>query len=493
MEGEDIREGLMAVISLKIPDPQFEGQTKAKLGNSEVEGLVKSVVGDKLGGFLEKNPSVGRKIAGKIIDAARARIAARNARNLVRRKSALEVGSLPGKLADCQEKDPSLSELYIVEGESAGGSAKQGRDRRNQAILPLKGKILNVEKARFDKMLTSEEIRVLITALGTGIGETDFDIEKLRYHNIIIMTDADVDGAHIRTLLLTFFYRQMPQVVERGHLYIAQPPLYKIKKGKSEKYLKDEAALENYLIELGVEDLKIAAQKKESSGKALEKLTKKLIQYDKVLGSMRRKTDPRIIDALVLATGFTLDMLKNTAAMDAQSDRLAAYLTRFHPELKDFELSIEKDEEHSAHKLVYKTIYGGMARQTVIDTALLQSPEIHELKAIREVMDELGEGPYQVQQKDKNESLATLREAKERILALGREGQYIQRYKGLGEMNPEQLWETTMNPEIRTLLQVRVDDLVEADGIFTILMGDQVEPRREFIENNALNVRNLDI
>lgn len=493
LEGEDIREGLTAVISIKIPDPQFEGQTKGKLGNSEVEGLVKSVVGEKLSQYLEENPAVGKRIGSKVVEAARARIAARNARNLVRRKSALEIGSLPGKLADCQEKDPAQSEIYIVEGESAGGSAKQGRDRRNQAILPLKGKILNVEKARFDKMLTSEEIRVLITALGTGIGENDFDIAKLRYHRIIIMTDADVDGAHIRTLLLTFFYRQMPQVVENGYLYIAQPPLYKVKKGKTERYLKDETVLENYLIELGVENLKLKSKKKELSGAPLEKMTHKLIQYDRVLSSLRRKADPRVLDALIWATELDAEALKKSTKLDTQSDRLAAYLTDFHPELKDFEFELEKDEEHSANRLVYKTNLGGMMRRTVIDVTLLQSPELQELRNIRNALAEFDEGPYEVTYKDKVQVFKILREVKDFILSSGREGQYIQRYKGLGEMNPEQLWETTMDPNIRTLLQVKVDDVVEADDIFTVLMGDQVEPRREFIESNALNVKNLDI
>jgi len=497
LEGEDIREGLTAVISIKIPDPQFEGQTKGKLGNSEVEGLVKSVVGEKLNQLFEENPAIGRKIGNKIVEAARARIAARNARNLVRRKSALEIGSLPGKLADCQEKDPAQSELYIVEGESAGGSAKQGRDRRNQAILPLKGKILNVEKARFDKMLTSEEIRVLITALGAGIGENDFDIEKLRYHQIIIMTDADVDGAHIRTLLLTFFYRQMPQVVERGYLYIAQPPLYKAKKGKSEKYLKNEGKLEDYLIELGVENLQLKADKKELAGKNLSELTHTLIKYDDILTKMRQKADPRLIDALISATDFSPETLKNPKKMDLESDKLASFLTRFYPELKDFGLDTERDEEHSAQRLVYRTLYGGMTRQTVIDLELLESPEIHELRSIQKGLKDLGEGPFEIQVEGKSDSkkvsINTLREVKNFVLNNGREGQYIQRYKGLGEMNPEQLWETTMNPETRTLLQVKVDDLVEADDIFTVLMGDQVEPRREFIENNALKVRNLDV
>jgi DNA gyrase subunit B len=493
LEGEDIREGLTAVISVKIPNPQFEGQTKAKLGNSEVEGLVKSIVGDRLGQFFEEKPAVLRKIAGKIVDAARARIAARNARNLVRRKSALEIGSLPGKLADCQEKDPGQSEIYIVEGESAGGSAKSGRDRRNQAILPLKGKILNVEKARFDKMLTSEEIRVLITALGAGIGENDFDIDKVRYHHIIIMTDADVDGAHIRTLLLTFFYRQMPQIVERGYLYIAQPPLYKVKKGKTEHYLKDEAVLEKYLIEKATEVLKLIVKKKPVGGKELQGLTQKLIQYDRVLHRMRKRADPRIVDAMILATDLTPKTLKTAKAIDTEADKLAAHLTEFYPEASNFELDVQPDEEHSAHRLVYRTTYGGIARETVVDNAFLESPDVGELRTLQEAFAELGSGPFEVTQNEVTKSCKTLKDLKETILQAGREGIYVQRYKGLGEMNPEQLWETTMNPETRTLLQVRVDDAVEADEIFTVLMGDQVEPRRDFIEANALNVRNLDV
>jgi DNA gyrase subunit B len=493
LEGEDIREGLTAVISVKIPNPQFEGQTKAKLGNSEVEGLVKSIVGDRLGKYFEENPGVVRKVAGKIVDAARARIAARNARNLVRRKSALDIGSLPGKLADCQEKDPAQSEIYIVEGESAGGSAKSGRDRRNQAILPLKGKILNVEKARFDKMLTSEEIRVLITALGTGIGENDFDIEKLRYHHVIIMTDADVDGAHIRTLLLTFFYRQMPQVVERGYLYIAQPPLYKVKKGKTEQYLKDEGLLEKFLIEKAAEALKVQTDNKTIGGSALQALTQKLIQYDRVLHRMRKRVDPRIVDALILATEFSAKTLKNPKAIDQEADKLAAHLTEFYPEASNFELDVQPDEEHSAHKLVYHTTLGGVGRDTVVDSRFLESPDISELRTLQQAFAELGTGPFEVLQNEAPKACRTLKDLKDCILQAGREGIYIQRYKGLGEMNPEQLWQTTMNPETRTLLQVRVDDVVEADEIFTVLMGDQVEPRRDFIEGNALNVRNLDV
>lgn len=493
LEGEDIREGLTTVISVKLPSPQFEGQTKGKLGNSEMEGVVKSMVSERLNSYFEENPGVAKKIAGKIVDAARARLAARNARNLVRRKSALEVGSLPGKLADCQEKDPKFSELYIVEGDSAGGSAKQGRDRRNQAILPLKGKILNVEKARFDKMLTSDEIRTLITALGAGIGEQDFDIEKLRYHNIIIMTDADVDGAHIRTLLLTFFYRQMPSIIERGYLYIAQPPLYKIKKGKSEKYLKDDTILEDYLIELGTENLRLKVKAKDGAGKVLEDLTKKLIRYSNILHHIRGKHDPRVVDAFVQATNIEIETLKNTKQLDVQADKLSGFLSERYPEMKDFQLETKEDEEHSAKKLVYKTTYNGVSRDTIIGTDLLNSPEIIELKNLDKSFKEWGEGPYSIISKDKEEQFKTLQEVKEYILSQGKEGLYIQRYKGLGEMNPSQLWETTMCAETRTLLQVRVDDAVEADQIFTILMGDQVEPRREFIEQNALTVKNLDI
>jgi DNA gyrase subunit B len=355
------------------------------------------------------------------------------------------------------------------------------------------GKILNVEKARFDKMLTSEEIRILITALGTGIGENDFDVEKLRYHHVIIMTDADVDGAHIRTLLLTFFYRQMPQIVERGYLYIAQPPLYKVKKGKTEHYLKDEGILEKYLIEKAAEALKLIVKKKPVGGKELQALTQKLIQYDRVLHRMRKRVDPRIVDALILATEFTPKTLKNAKAIDAEADKLAAHLTEFYPEASNFELEVQRDEEHSANKLVYHTTYGGMGRDTVIDSGFLDSPDITELRGLQKAFAELGTGPFEIIQNEVSKTCKTLKELKELILQAGREGIYVQRYKGLGEMNPEQLWETTMNPETRTLLQVRVDDVVEADEIFTVLMGDQVEPRRDFIEANALNVRNLDV
>jgi DNA gyrase subunit B len=493
-QGEDLREGLAAVISVKIPNPQFEGQTKGKLGNSEVEGIVKQIVYEKLLDYLERNGTSARKIISKAIDAARAREASRKARDLVRRKSALEVGSLPGKLADCQEKDPKQSELYLVEGDSAGGSAKQGRDRRNQAILPLKGKILNVEKARFDKMLTNDEIKTMITALGIGVGEaTERDISKLRYHKIIIMTDADVDGSHIRTLLLTFFYRQMPEVVSNGHLFIAQPPLYRVKKGKEERYLKDDAVMEDYLIELGVDGVKVKSKTKELSGKVLGKLVKQLIKYDKILSVVKRKRDPRIVDVLVTASDITPELLEKPKKIDTELDKIATHINAVFPDFGDFTVDVSEDQEHESHKIIYKTLLHGFQHETVIDTDFLESAEVAELKKLRESFKEIGAGPYKIDKEGEKTDAGFLRPIRDFVLKHGREGHMIQRYKGLGEMNPHQLWETTMNPEKRTLLQVKVDDAVEADGIFTVLMGDQVEPRRDFIEQNALNVRNLDI
>lgn len=492
--GEDIREGLTAVISVKLPNPQFEGQTKGKLGNSEIEGVVKQVVYEKLLDYFERNSGVTKRILSKAIDAARAREASRKARDLVRRKSALEVGALPGKLADCQEKDPALSELYIVEGDSAGGSAKQGRDRRNQAILPLKGKILNVEKARFDKMLNNEEIRTMITALGVSVGEeSERNISKLRYHSIIIMTDADVDGSHIRTLLLTFFYRQMPQIIADGHLFIAQPPLYRVKKGKEEKYLKDDALLEDYLIELGVDGVKVKSKSKELSGKTLGKLVKQLIKYDNILDVVKRRRDSRIVDVLVTASGITPEILEKPKKIDEELDKIAEHLNVIFPDIGDFTVDVVEDPEHESHKIIYKTLMHGFQRETVIDTDFLESAEVNELRKLRESFKEAGAAPFVIEKDGKKTDTKLLRPIREFVLKEGKEGHMIQRYKGLGEMNPDQLWGTTMNPESRTLLQVTVEDAVEADNIFTILMGDQVEPRREFIEENALNVRNLDI
>ena len=492
LEGEDIREGLTAVISIKVPNPQFEGQTKTKLGNSEVEGIVKQVVNERFSDYLELNGTVARKIIQKAVDAARAREAARHARNLVRRKSALEGGGmLPGKLADCQERDPRHAEIFIVEGDSAGGSAKQGRDKRNQAVLPLKGKILNVEKARFDKMLSSDEIRTIITALGTGVGE-EMNIDKLRYHRIIIMTDADVDGSHIRTLLLTFFYRQMPKIIERGHLYIAQPPLYKVKKGKVEKYIRDDAALEDYLIELGTEGIVLRAGKTDIKGDALQKLIKRAIQYEKLLGVISKRRDPRIVEAIVEVGGITEDALRSQKKLDAVLDKVGEKLSRLEG-LGDFCVDLEKDEEHNSWKVVYSSIWKGISTKSAIDMDFLESPEYKEVRKIATSFAGLGGDGFVVTVDGKRFETNSILKVKDFIMEEGKKGQVIQRYKGLGEMNPEQLWETTMNPATRILLNVMIEDAVEADEIFTILMGDAVQPRREFIEQNSLNARNLDI
>lgn len=491
--GDDIREGLTAVVSVKIPDPQFEGQTKAKLGNSEVEGLVRQSVYEELNYYLEKNPAEGKRIVSKIVDATRAREAARKARNLIRRKNALDSHSLPGKLADCQEKDPKNAELYIVEGDSAGGSAKQGRDRRNQAILPLKGKILNVEKARFDKMLSSEEIRVLITALGTGIGEKDHNIEKLRYHRIIIMTDADVDGSHIRTLLLTFFYRQMPQIIHSGHLYIAQPPLYRVKKGKKEKYIKDEAGLRDYLIKLGTDGVVVKTKGQEIEKAPLVKLVKQILRYRDMLEHLTRRHDPRVVEAVLKDFSVSQNDLKDAAKVEDFSQKISAYLKEEYDDLKGMTTDVQTDSEHSASSLHFSSVYQGRQMQTVIDFDFFDMSEVHEVNKLIAEWEPLGAGPFQIWQEDKRFVAKNLTQVCDHILDAGKKGQDIQRYKGLGEMNPDQLWDTTMNPETRTLLSVKIEDIVESDQMFTVLMGDQVAPRREFIEQNALKVKNLDI
>jgi DNA gyrase subunit B len=499
LQGDDVREGLTAVISVKVPEPQFEGQTKTKLGNSEVKGIVEALVNERFGNYLSEQPSEAKKIVAKGVEAARVREATRKAKDLARRKGALDSGSLPGKLADCQERDPALSELYLVEGESAGGSAKQGRDRRNQAILPLKGKILNVEKARFDKMLSSQEIRVMITALGTGVKE-DYDAEKLRYHSIVIMTDADVDGSHIRTLLLTFFYRQMPQLVEKGHLYIAQPPLFKVKRGKQERYLKDEAALDDYLIELGTEDIRVRAGNNDNgsggglAGQPLQHFIKKIARWDKLMDMMARKKKNRtVIEALLLESDFDEETLKDEAALRRLEGRLASYVALAAPDQSPLSCQLEEDAEHNRFKLIVSTRANGSGFQTIIDRELLTSPEYKEIRKLFSDLISLGLPPYSVENGEHKAQLQSLTEVYHHIMEGGKKGQDIQRYKGLGEMNPEQLWNTTMNPETRILLQVRIEDAVEADQIFSTLMGDEVEPRRKFIEDNALTVKNLDI
>jgi len=487
IQGEDIREGMTVVISVKIPEPQFEGQTKTKLGNSEVKGLVETLVNERLGTFLEENPSIARKIIMKCVDAARAREAARKARDLTRRKSALEVSSLPGKLADCQEKDPANSELYLVEGDSAGGSAKQARDRRFQAILPLRGKILNVEKARFDKMLSHEEIRMIITALGTGIGAEDFDISKLRYHKIIIMTDADVDGSHIRTLLLTFFYRKMPELVREGHLFIAQPPLYRIGIGKKGVYKKNDKDLHDFLIDRASELVKLTiGDNKPLEGKRLIGLLRKLLEYDEALSHLEHRGISRNIMQLLLKKNIrTRKFFEEFSKVESlKLDCEKAGFGCMEPQLA---------EENGHYVLPVRQSKNGAMAYKNLGPDLIQSPEYRNLLQLGQELDEIKTGPYLISDGEKSIPVEQMTEIVPKVLEIARRGLNIQRYKGLGEMNPDQLWETTMDPERRTLLQVRVDDEAEADTIFVILMGDQVEPRRDFIEKNALQVTNLDI
>jgi DNA gyrase subunit B len=485
VQGEDTREGLCGVISVKVPNPQFEGQTKGKLGNSEVKGIVESLLNEKLGAFLEENPSVAKRIIFKILEAARAREAARKARDLTRRKGALDGAGLPGKLAECQERNPELCELYLVEGDSAGGSAKQGRDRKFQAILPLRGKILNVEKARLDKTLASEEIRNIITALGTGVGADDFDVSKLRYHRIIIMCDADVDGSHIRTLLLTFFYRQMKELIERGHLYIAQPPLFKAKVGKSERYLKDEPALNAFLMERAVEKRKVRlASGQEVEGPRLAHLLERMVAFGKLLDLVERKGTPRSLVELLLRG--------QVKATEVFTDK--ARLRDLIKPLRDSgaDVVLENDEEHGVFEIVLQAPANGHSRAVRLGDSFVSSPEYKALYSAFDEFRELDQPPLTVL--DGGETPVASREALvAHILAEGKRGLTFSRYKGLGEMNADELWETTMNPAVRTLLQVRLEDDEVAENIFTTLMGDAVEPRRQFIEENALNVRNLDI
>jgi len=485
LQGEDTREGLCAVISIKVPNPQFEGQTKGKLGNSEVKGIVESLVNEKLGACLEENPPLAKRIVFKVLEAARAREAARKARDLTRRKGALDGAGLPGKLAECQERNPELCELYLVEGDSAGGSAKQGRDRKFQAILPLRGKILNVEKARLDKTLASEEIRNIITALGTGVGADDFDVTKLRYHRIIIMCDADVDGSHIRTLLLTFFYRQMKELIERGHLYIAQPPLYKAKVGKSERYLKDDHELNAFLMERAVEKRKVRlANGHEIEGPRLVRLLDRLVGYSRLLTMVEKKGTPRTL----------VELLLKGRIKDAESFTDKAQLQDLIKPLRGAgaDVVLEKDEEHGVFEIVLQLGTNGQTREARVGDGFVSSAEYKALYSAYEELRELDQPPLAVV--DGGETAVDGRDALLNLfLAEGQRGVSIQRYKGLGEMNAEQLWESTMDPVTRRLLQVRLEDDEVAENIFTTLMGDAVEPRRLFIEENALNVRNLDI
>jgi len=504
LTGDDVREGLTAVVSVKLRNPQFEGQTKAKLGNSEVKGLVEAAVNEALGSYFEENPPVARKVVAKALEAARAREAARKAKELIRRKSALDGGSLPGKLADCSEKDPAHSELFIVEGDSAGGSAKQGRDRKFQAILPLKGKILNVERARFDKMLTSDEIRTLIMAVGTGIGrkrdeegkddKEAFDISKARYHKIILMTDADVDGSHIRTLLLTFFYRQMPELIERGYVYIAQPPLFKVKKGKSEKYLKDEKALNEYLSDLAVEDAEVSFDGQGFvTGRRLLPALKKMIAFEEMLNRLARKEyEPGILRVVMDEPGLDRELLKNAAALGNAVANIKRGLALAYPKA-NVTVDIAADEEHRSSKIICTVQASGLTRSQEITHDIVASAEFRELQKLAPSAIGLGRPPYKLKAKGAETQYTGTGELVKAILDIGKQGLNIQRYKGLGEMNPTQLWETTMDPEKRTLLQVKLEDMTGVDEVFSVLMGDEVEPRRDFIQKHALEVRNLDV
>jgi DNA gyrase subunit B len=494
LSGEDLREGLSAVISVKVPDPKFSNQPKDKLVSSEVTGIVAAVVNEHLQAYLERTPKDARAIVQKAALAARAREAARKAREMVQRKGALELSSLPGKLADCQERDPEHCELYLVEGESAGGSAKQGRERKFQAILPLRGKILNVERARFDKMLSSTEIATLITALGCGIG-TEKDVAKLRYHRIIIMTDADVDGSHIRTLLLTFFFRQYPELLERGYLYIAQPPLYKVKKGKTELYLKNEEALETYLIEASSDEVTVrGAGGDDVTGVDLGKLLTLVNQHRRMSSQLDKSGDARISAAFGEA-GLDEEILSDRARLEALvRDSVKPALAARYGELGEATFEIEADEEHSSFRVRTPRGRAGVKRETIVDVDVIQSPEFQKLREIGKQLSGRLSLPCQVIAGDAEPLQVDTYEGLSRAVEeLGRKGLSIQRYKGLGEMNADQLWDTTMNPDRRTLLQVRVDDSVAADQVFTVLMGDLVEPRRDFIEEHALSVRNLDI
>ena len=512
VSGDDIREGLVVIISVKLPDPKFSSQTKDKLVSSEVTPVVQTVVAEKLAEYLQEHPAESKKIIGKAIDAARARDAARRAREMVRRKGALEGSTLPGKLADCQERDPAKCEMFIVEGESAGGSAKSGRERQYQAILPLRGKILNVERARYDRMLASQEIIVLITALGTGIGE-DKNIDKVRYHRIIIMTDADVDGLHIRTLLLTFFFRQYPELIERGYLYIAQPPLYRAKRGKKEQYLLDDTAKDAYLIEAGTEDVSVAGSTAKIEGAELQKLVRKIVEFrntsHRLCKRMGSAVDERVMGGFIKAGHLTVETLNDRDKLDEAVMEVGEWLHLHEPAMGIPKFHIQDptegaplpdiDGERQTQPIIppsihVKTRQQGVTRTTVIGARMLAGADYKLLKTrIAEVKATLGEGPYIVAKGTDTSEVDDFEEILDRILDFGSKGVQLNRFKGLGEMNPEQLWETTMDKTKRTILQVKVEDAVQADNVFSVLMGDEVEPRRDFITANALNVRNLDL